>query len=772
MGLFLLAALMALASPTFAQQPTNTSYLLLRMENYDVTASVSLPDHKVDVQTTLTVSNPSDRAVSQMEFKLGEKAQIASVTFNGSPVQFNTKTNERTRTLNVNFDTAQPIVPGQSAKVGFHYGVPVEEASAQAALNIDESVLLPESFWLPLIHTPYLVESNVDLTPFTLRVTAPAGMKAVSSGELVSETQQGDAITSVYHQTLFAQPWFIARDFQVAAGGDSRVEIYLPRDYALSHPQTNDRLRGEVKQVLDFYANFFGQPAPASIRLVASSAVPFYGAPGILILDERILARDVLDEDTAFFLASTLARNWLSGRFQIQGAGNAVLYDGLPGYLALLYLQQQYGQPVVDRVVQRFRNEYLRIVSGASAFDAPLARQSLLNREYYTSIYNKVPMVMRLIEKTMGRDKLLSVIKTLFSGPAGKSVTLEDFRNALLAAGDAEKLKTIFDQWFDRVILPNFAVGKPVQEKGKWSVTIANFGDGGGEIEVEIVTPTGERQRQQVKIGPEGYAQAGFDTPSEPVLARVDPDQIYLQAKYDDDVYPRKPPVAELIGQGTVALIQGKAEEAEAKLRQAVNGAPENFVAHAVLARALAALNRTDEAEREARQALKEPLPSLTAYANAQWALGEIALRRNQAAQAVGHFRQAALALAEDVSLLTAREALIRAETAADQLPKADGSVQQFISEFDAAVSTGRPAAVRELVELQNLKAFTVGVSFVKAWKTEILRAQRLDAHRLILDVRTQATANDRQRTARAVYILRQQGPSWKVYDIPVFVEK
>jgi tetratricopeptide (TPR) repeat protein len=500
--------------------------------------------------------------------------------------------------------------------------------------------------------------------------------------------------------------------------------------------------------------------------------VPFYSAPGVFVFDERTFGRDVLDEDTAFFIASNLARNWSNGRFQIQGAGNSVLYDGLPGFLALHYLQHQYGQPVVDRMVERFRNEYLRIVSGASAFDAPLARQSLLNREYYTSIYNKVPIVMRLMEKSVGREKFLGVIKNLFSGPPGKTVTLDEFRNGLLAAGDADKLKPIFEQWFDQVILPDFAVGKPVPEKGKWSVTVANFGDGGGEVEVEIVTQTGERLRQRVKVESQGYAQAVFDTSSEPALARVDPDRLYIQAKYDNDMYPRKPRVGELIGQGTLALIQGKAPEAEPKLRQAVSAEPENAVAHAVLARTLAALDRLDEAEREARQALEETLPSLAAYANAQWALGEIALKRSQATQAIEQFRQATLALAEDASLLTARQALIQAERAANQLPKADESIGQFVSQFDAAVSTGRPSAVRELVDSQNLKAFTVGVSFIKSWRTEILRAQRLDAHRVVLDVQTTATTSEKQRNAKAIYILRQQGQGWRLLDIPVFVEK
>jgi hypothetical protein len=399
----------------------------------------------------------------------------------------------------------------------------------------------------------------------------------------------------------------------------------------------------------------------------------------------------------------------------------------------------------------------------------------MLNREYFTSVFNKVPMVFRLMEKRAGREKIISAIKAVFAGGPESTATLDQLRRLVLSGGDEATLKPLFEEWFDQVVLPDFAVGKPVQEsragRTGWSVTVANFGNGGGTVEVEAQT-AGGRVRQTTKVEAEGYGQVWFEVAGEPSQVRVDPDRLYLQSSYQNDEYPRIAAVGELLGQGSMALVQGKAADAEAKLKQVVQSSPDSAAGRALLARALAALGRVEEAEREASEALKQTPPSLTALAHAHLALGEISLKRNQATQAVGHFRQATYTLAEDVSLVAARDDLIRAERAADQLPKPDEAVMRFVSQFDTAVSTGRPAAVRELVNAANLKQFIVGVSFLRGWKTEVLRGQALDARRVILDVTTRATTEQRERGARAIYVLRQHGQGWMLDHIPVFVEK
>lgn len=775
-GVLVLLLLMSLGSVTegmsrLGQEPSTPAYLSLRVERYDVTVQLSPAEGRAEVQAVLTLTNPSMRSVDRLSVRMGTLGEVKEVRVEGTPRSPTSRKDELTGLLVYSLELGEPIRPGQTLRLAFTYSVHVEEATPRAALTPEECVLLPESFWFPMIHTPFQVEYRADLSPFTLSVSSPASLQPLSSGQVVSEREEGGKRTVTFQEPMLSQPAFIARDVERVGGDQGGVEFYLPRGFTLVHPETLESLRAEIVRLREFYTEFFGAPLQRTLRVVASSEVPAYGAPGFLLLDERVFARHVLDEDILFFLAGQLARLWMGAQREIRGIGHAVLDHGLPSYLAFLYLEHRFGPSGRDRAIERFRRAYATLVSGGSAYDVPLLRQTLLTRQYYTSIFNKTPMVLRLIESRIGRERLRAVLRDLFG--RASPVTFEDLQRAILAADPSPEMKGLFDQWFSDVVLPDFAVGKPVAEEGMWTVQVANFGSGEALVSVEAVTASGERLRQNVRVEAQGYAQARFPLAEEPTRVEVDPDRLYLQADYTNDVWPRRPAVDRLVSQGTLALAQGRAQEAEASLRQALAQDPEHALAQAALARALSLLEKGDEAESYARKALgREPL-TLAVYAWAQMALGEVALRRGQASQAVLHFRQASLAFAEDVSMLMARDALIGAEQAAHALPAVEQPVQDFVRHLDEVLSTGRPAAVREIVTPQNLRRFISGASFLKEWQTEILRAEALDRNRVLLDVRIRATTvGGTQRTSRALYVVRRTEGRWILDDIPVFLER
>src|SRR2546423_11247048 len=145
---------------------------------------------------------------------------------------------------------------------------------------------------------------------------------------------------------------------------------------------------------------------------------------------------------------------------------------------------------------------------------------------------------------------------------------------------------------------------------------------------------------------------------------------------------------------------------------------------YTTLFRSLLAESKTDEAEREFRQLAGERLPVPAALAWSSIGLGELALRRGQAAEAARDFSEAVRADAEYASTLYARAARIRAEAAANTAPSVDESVRSFVNQLDSALRSGRQVEITPLIVPGELARFISGAvgTQPELWQTRILR--------------------------------------------------
>jgi len=211
--------------------------------------------------------------------------------------------------------------------------------------------------------------------------------------------------------------------------------------------------------------------------------------------------------------------------------------------------------------------------------------------------------------------------------------------------------------------------------------------------------------------------------------------------------------------------------KAESLARQLLASSPHMQEGRIVLARALLAQNKSDEAEREFRQLAGERLPVPAALAWSSIGLGELALRRGQAAEAARDFSEAVRADAEYASTLYARAARIRAEAAANTAPSVDESVRSFVNQLDSALRSGRQVEIAPLIVPGELARFISGAvgTQPELWQTRILRAEQLDANRLALDVAINSKQLGADHAGTAVFILARTGGSWKLNAIDFF---
>jgi tetratricopeptide (TPR) repeat protein len=234
---------------------------------------------------------------------------------------------------------------------------------------------------------------------------------------------------------------------------------------------------------------------------------------------------------------------------------------------------------------------------------------------------------------------------------------------------------------------------------------------------------------------------------------------------------PRSVQGEDTLAEATAKFAKQDYAGAEASAREMLANSPRMQEARILLARSLLAQNKLDEAEKEFRAALDERLPMPFALAWGNTGLGEISLRKGQAAEAARRFNDAVRVEADYASTLAARTGRIKAEAAANSAAAPDESARTFIAQLDQAIKSGRKAELDALTMPGELSTFVSGIvgSQPEIWQTRVVRTEQLDANRLAADVQITARQLGHDSAGTAVLILNRVGTGWKLGGIEFF---
>jgi TolA-binding protein len=771
----------------------------VEVDRYNINARIDAGASSVDVRAAVTISNLSQAPKSRLYFRLTRLAKISGVTVNNAPAQFDVSEDRRVSTLNqVSVTPAASIGGGASATVEISYRIESPDSTPLAHVYQGETFLAPESVWFPMPSTMFTLY-GATTAPFTLTATAaaPAGnFRVASAGTLKGDSSQG----FVFEQSLNSLPLIVAGRFDQPVAterGGIKIEVYAQpgiTSATTSRPQPPPgsiaRLSEEAGKVVDFLTRTLGPPpAGATFRIISSVRAGNISVPGALILNEQALRRETVSATTVEILADAIARIWIDGRVRLRGqearAGQAdriaqkarsaaLLRDSLPRYLAALYVEDRFGRAAAGEVFRRMRWSYAPVAQ--SGRDAELGLQVMLFPNYTTAVFSKGPLVLRLLAETGGRDKLLSAVKSILAGAQTKSVTIDDFRAALVGATGPEVDK-LFQQWIDSIIEPDVIVGAPLasDKPNTQAVNLRNLGTGEVTMTILATTASGKQVTARAVVPSESITSAELPTAEKITSIEVDPEKLILQTNYDNDAREGDMKVTRtgaqtLFNESISAFNRAEYAEAETKLRQALRSSPETALLRAWLARTLAAQKKLDEAAAEANAAIKVEPPAGPALAWAHITLGQVALARNQTAEAAEHLRRALADADEAPAQYAAQELLVKAERA-PATGAIDESIRAFITQFDAAVKDPSSDKFSPLVIRNNLKRFVQGltVSRPTSWTTEILRVDHIDANRVAVDVALKVRAENRDQAGTAVFVLYRASQNWVLEDVQLF---
>jgi tetratricopeptide (TPR) repeat protein len=737
-----------------AQEEARAAWQVTR---FDINASVGQAERALTSRASLTARNVGRGAGSTLTLRINSKAEIKSATVNNAQVNFRPTPERQGNLQRITINLPAPVQPEGVINVVVEYRLPVTENTGLGAISQLGAQFLPLSFWYPTPNTAFSLR-GADTAPFRLTVNAGgANETIVSSGKL-----SGGA----FEQSLNSQPLFLTGNWDVVEGtGEARnVSAYLPKGAGADERKQAESILALVGAARTFYAGLLGQAPDAPIRVVAVTRGAGISEGGTLLVSAAAFRRPKIDSQTAVQVGEAVAKLWIGGATPVRGEGVGVITEGLTRHLANAFLEKQYGRETAEAERLRQRLAYAAVAKR----DAPLSRTTPLDDTYYTSVANKGAMVWRLVERTMGRDAFMSSLRSFSQGGTGGELSLELLRASLNGRGGAA-VKTILGELLDKPTEMDLMIGLPQQRGAQSVAALRNLADFDVTVPVSATTANGERINAEATIAAKSFGEVVFKTAARITRAEIDPEKLYPQLDYSNDIAPRVRSIDEALTEARATLARGENAKAEAAAREILTIAPSLQEARILLARSLLAAGRADEAEREFRAVLDDPLPSPVALGWASEGLGETALRKGQTAEAVRRFTEAARSEGEYASTLAARLNRLKAETAANSSPAVEESVRAFIAQMDQAIKTGGKADIDALIVPGELPTFSRGIigSRPENWQTRVNRTESLDANRIAADVSLNVRELGRDQSGTAVLILaRNPSGGWKLAGI------
>jgi len=760
--LLLSATLLAsLAHSARAQQPAEAQGgPAWQVTLYDITVTPDAAARSFAARAVITARNVGTGAGRTLTVRLSPSAKVESASVGGAAASFTPGTDSLTKLQTARLQLPAEVAPGGTVTAAVDYRMPVAENTGLAYLSPEGLQLLPLSNWYPTPNTP-VSPRGTDYAPVRLKVNG------LSSGEQLVSTGAA-AQGGGYEQSLNAQPFFLTGKWQAVEGsGEARgVSAWMPASFGAEERKEAEALVNLASAARAFYAGMLGPSPDSPVRIVGVRRGAGFDSAGTLLLDSAVFRRQKIDSVTAVRVAEAVARLWVGGAANVEGEGAGVIREGLARYLAMLFVEKQFGKPAADAEWTRVALLYAPIAER----DAPLSKLTPGFDTYFNSATNKGALAWRIIAAALGRDSFASVLRGQLTG--AKSLSLSTLRARLGEAG-GDRASLLMRSLFDMQTDTDLMVGLPVARGGAWVSNLRNTGSFDVEVSVQALTETGERLNVTSRVPAKDFGEAQFRTASKIVRVEVDPEKLYPQTNYANDVVPAGPAAAEAIEQARAALTQQPAR-AEELVRGVLARSPANEEARIVLARSLVEQNRLDDAEREFRAALDSPLPTPATLAWSDIGLGEIAMRRNRPADAARLFDTAARANAEYASTFAARAARMRAETAAGTPPAPDEQIKSAVAALDAAIRAGHKAEIEALLVPGELQSFSRGIvgTQPEIWQTRLLRTESLGPDLMAADVTLTARTLGRDQSGPAVYVFLRTPSGWKLAEVPIFEVK
>jgi tetratricopeptide (TPR) repeat protein len=526
--------LLGLALPSWAAAPEKTR---LRVDDYVIDAELAPHAHKLTARAKVKITALEDLSIATFELNNALRPTKV-VDGDGKPLVPERITQDST----IRVPLPKGLNKGASTTLTFDYEGVLETGDDSpvqglklAYVGDDTSYLLYAGRWFPVVNY------GINRFTSTINVTVPAHFVAVGSGtESVGNAPAlpktkgatvGPTKTFTFTSDRASFPGtIIAGQFNDTKYNEGGVDLHVyfkPVHSALA-PQYATTAMKEFTYFTTQYAPF---PSP-TLRVVEipDDTVPSAWAPQMAI----IASRGVTEKINYRLLANTIAHQWWGASVSPASRDDWWLSDGFARYAEARYVENAAGEAGLEEVTKDMS-------VGALAYDTvPLSsagKLDLFSPEFQSLVTDKGAMILHMLRWVMGEAKYDQTMRTFATQYAGKSASLDDFRN-VAEKNYGDKLTWFFSQWLDSTGAPEFKTKYTVYRLGESNKGFRVVGEISQDLDlfrmpVELKIDTdGKTEEKRVEVV---GTQSAFsvETFGKPRRIIVDPDDHVLKNSSD-----------------------------------------------------------------------------------------------------------------------------------------------------------------------------------------------------------------------------------------------
>lgn len=437
----------------------------LRVDDYQI--NVVLQPHLHQMTASAKVKFTALQDLSVAVFELHNDLRVTKVT-DEKKQQLSAERVTQDSTIRVPLPSG--LSKDSSMTLTFEYEGQLENAdnSPVPGLNLayigdDTSYLLYAGRWFPV--------NAYGLNRFTssISINVPAHMLVIGSGKMtVSDTtppkKGAESVLPTKTYTFVSdKPSFpgtiVAGVFQEYKSDEAGLDLHVY--FKPTHQSIAPAYTTTAVQEFTYFITLFGLPQSQKLNLVElpGDTLPYTWAPELV----GMAGPSITEKTNYRLLADGIAHQWWGVSVSPANKDDWWLSDGFARYSEALYVENAAGAGGLEEAVKDMS-------VGALAYDTvPLSSASKLDifsTEFQSLVTDKGAMILHMLRWVEGDAKFDQTMRTFATQFAGKSASLDDFRE--LAEKDyGEKLTWFFSQWLDSTGAPEFKTKYTVYRLGE-----------------------------------------------------------------------------------------------------------------------------------------------------------------------------------------------------------------------------------------------------------------------------------------------------------------